>query len=119
METVAKTFVIAAKQNQFNQENLTDNPSVRRIANAMNTNTAFTGSYTENQIWYQNFDLRQTRKLSGGQVIVNREAADKCPQDNTITKAKNVQDYIASVPNDNFKDYYVLVFDLTSVQNAF
>ena len=32
---------------------------VCRIASAKNENSAFTGSYTKNQLWYQKFDLRQ------------------------------------------------------------
>ena len=48
LETLAKTFIIPARQNQFIQENIFNNAPVRRIAIAMNTNSAFTGSYTEN-----------------------------------------------------------------------
>ena len=33
-------------------------------------------------------------------------------------KAINFQDDISSIPIDNFKDHYVLVFDLTSMQDA-
>ena len=33
-------------------------------------------------------------------------------------KAMNFQDDISSIPIDNFKDHYVLVFDLTSMQDA-
>ena len=33
-------------------------------------------------------------------------------------KAMNFQDDIPSIPIDNFKDHYVLVFDLTSIQDA-
>ena len=40
----------------------------------MNTNSAFTGLYTENPFWHQQFDLRQIRILSGGQPIVNFDA---------------------------------------------
>ena len=48
LETLAKTFIIPARQNQFIQENIFNNAPVRRIAIAMNENSAFTGSYTEN-----------------------------------------------------------------------
>ena len=58
LKTLAKTFVIPSKQNQFFQENIFNNAPVRWIAIAMNTNSAFTGSYTENLFWYQQFDLR-------------------------------------------------------------
>ena len=33
-------------------------------------------------------------------------------------KAMNFQDDIPSIPIDDFKDHYVLVFDLTSMQDA-
>ena len=33
-------------------------------------------------------------------------------------KAMNFQDDIRSIPMDNFKDHYVLVFDLTSIEDA-
>ena len=33
-------------------------------------------------------------------------------------KAMNFQDDIPSIPLDGFKDHYVLVFDLTSMQDA-
>ena len=63
LETLAKTFIIPARQNQFIQENIFNNAPVRRIAISMNTNSAFTGSHSENPIWYQQFDLRQIRIL--------------------------------------------------------
>ena len=44
LETLAKTFIIPARQNQFIQENIFNNAPIRRVAIAMNTNSAFTGS---------------------------------------------------------------------------
>ena len=41
LETLAKTFIIPARLNQFVQENVFNNAPVRRIAIAMNTNSAF------------------------------------------------------------------------------
>ena len=77
LETVAATFIIPARQNQFIQENLFNNAPVSRIAIATNTNSAFTGSDTENPIWYQQFELRQFKILREGQPIVDFDAADK------------------------------------------
>ena len=57
LETLAKTFIIPARQNQFIQVNVFNNAPFRRVAIAMNTNPAFTGSFTENTIWCQQFDL--------------------------------------------------------------
>ena len=78
LETLAKTFIIPARQNQFIQENIFNSAPVRRIAIAMNTNSAFTGSFTENPFWYQQFDLRQIRILRVGQPIVDFGTADNC-----------------------------------------
>ena len=118
LETLAKNFIIPARQNQFIQENIFNNAPVRRIAIAMNTNSALTGSYTEKPFWYQQFDLRQIRILTGGQLIVDFDAADKCRLYVTTMKAMNFQDDIPSIPIDDFKHHYVLVFDLTSMQDA-
>ena len=58
LETLAKTFINPARQNQFVQENIFNNGPVRRIAIVMNTSSAFTGSNTKNPFWYQQFDLK-------------------------------------------------------------
>ena len=78
LETLAKTIIKLARQNHFIQENNFNNAPIRRVAIAMNTNSAFTGSFTENPFWYQQFDLRQIRKLRGGQPIVDFDTADNC-----------------------------------------
>ena len=118
LETLVKTFIIPARQNQFIQENIFNNAHIRWIAIAMNTNSAYTGSFTENSFWYQQFDLRQIRILRGGQPIVVFDTADNCRLYVTTMKAMNFQDDIPSIPIDDFNDHYVLVFDLTSMQEA-
>ena len=84
----------------------------------MNTNSAFTGSFTENPLWCQQFDLRQSRKFRGGQSIVDFDTADNCRLYVTTKKAVKFQDDIPSIPIDDFKNHCILVFDLTSLQNA-
>ena len=59
LEALAKGFIIPAGQKQVLQENIFNNAPVRRIAIEMNINSAFTGSYSENPFWYQQFDLRK------------------------------------------------------------
>ena len=102
LETLAKTFIIPARQNQFIQENILNNAPIRRIAIAMNINSAFTGSFTENPFWYQQFDLRQTRILRGGQPSVDFDTAGNCRLYVTTMKAMNFQDDIPSIPIDDF-----------------
>ena len=84
----------------------------------MNRSFAFTGSFTENPFWYQQFDLRQIRIFRGGQPNVDFDTADNCRLYVTAMKAMNFQDDIPSIPIDDSKDHYVLVFDLTSMQDA-
>ena len=117
-DTLIKTFIKSARQNQFIQENIFNNAPIRRVAIAMNTNSAFTGSFTENPFWYQQIDLRQIKILKGGQPIVDFDTADNCRLYVTTVKAMNSLDDVPSIPNDDFKDHYVLVFDLTSMQDA-
>ena len=118
LESLAKTSIIPARQNQFIQENIFNNLPLRRIAIAMNKNSAFTGSYTENPFWFQQFDLRQIRILREGHPTVDFDVADNCRLYVTTMKEMNFQDDIPSNPIDNFKDHFVLLFDLTSMQDA-
>ena len=78
LEILVKTFIIRARKNKFVHENSYNNAPVRRIAIAMNTNSAFTGSYTENPFWYQQVDLRQIRILRGVQPTLDFDATDNC-----------------------------------------
>ena len=118
LESLAKNFINPARQNQFIQENIFKNAPVCRIAIAMHTNSAFTRTYTENPFYYQQFDIGQIRIFRGGQPIGDFDAADNCRLYVTTMRAMNFQDDIPSIPIDNFKEHYVLVFDLTSMQAA-
>ena len=117
-ETLAKTFIIPSKQFQFIQENFFNKAPIRGIAIAMNTNSAFTGPCTKNPFWYQQFCLRQKRIFRAGQPILDFDTADNCCIYVTTWKAMNFQEDITSIPIDNFKDHYVLVFDMTSMPDA-
>ena len=115
---MAQTFIIPARQNQFIQEKILNNAPICRVAIAMNTNSAFTGFFTGNPFWYQQFDLGQIRTLRGGQPIVDFDTAHNCCLYVISMEAMSFQDDIPSIPIDDFKDHYVLVFDLTSMQDA-
>ena len=76
LETLAMTFIIPARQKQFIQKNIFSNAPIRRFANAMKTNSALCGSYIENALWYQQFNLKQIIKLRAGQPIEDFDAAN-------------------------------------------
>ena len=110
METIAKTFIIPSRQNQFIQENIFNNAPIRRVAVAMNTNSAVAGSFHENSFSYQQFLLRELRIIQGGRAIVSL--------DTTSMKAMQFNEDFPALPIEDSQNHYVLVFDLTSLQDA-
>ena len=45
LETLAKTLIIPARRSQFIQENIFNDAPIRQVAIALNTNSAFSGSF--------------------------------------------------------------------------
>ena len=84
----------------------------------MKSSSALTGSFAENPFWHQQFNLREIRMLRGGQPIVQHDTTSNFRLYVTTMKAMNIQDGIPSIAVDNFNHPYVLVFDLTSMQDA-
>ena len=82
----------------------------------MNTNFAFTEWFTENPFWFEQLDLRQSRVLRRGSLILEVDAAYICCLYITTMKAINFQDDTTSIPVDNLNGHYVIVFDLISMQ---
>ena len=94
LETLARTFIFPARQNQFIQQNISNKAVARRITIAINKNSAFTGSYNENSFWYQKVEFRQIRTLRGGQLIVDFVVADNFCFYVTTMKAMHFQEVI-------------------------
>ena len=69
METLAKTWIIPARQNHLIEENIFNNAPIRRIAISRNSNSAFTGSFAENPFCYQQFNLRDIRIFRGQPML--------------------------------------------------
>ena len=67
--------------------------------------------------WWLIFSQR-IRILRGGQPIVDFDAVDYFRLYVTTMKAMNFQGDIPSIPIDNSRDHYVLVFDFTSMRDA-
>ena len=111
------TSFLHDRTNSF-KKNIFNNAPIRRIGIAMNTNSAFTGFFAEIPFWYQQFVLRDIRILRVRQPLVYHDATDNCRLYVTTVKAMNFQDNILSIPKDIFKDHYVLLFNLTSRQDA-
>ena len=117
LETLAKIYIFLARQNQIVQENKFNNAPIYRISIAMKSNSAFTGSFAENPLWCQQFNLRDNRILRGRQPVVHNDTTDICRFYVTTMKAMNFQDDTPSIPVDKFIDQYVLMFELISMQD--
>ena len=58
MNNIARNFIIPSSQNQIIQGKVINNPSLRKIAVAMNTNSAVAGLFQENSFNHQHgFEL--------------------------------------------------------------
>ena len=112
------TFIIPTGQNQYIQENIFNNAPIRRLALAMNTNTAFKGSKDSNPYHYQKFNLREIKIVRGNQVVVNIDTSDDIRAYVTTMRALKFEEDGPNIPFDNYMDHYVLVFDLTSTQES-
>ena len=66
MESIARSFIMQSRQNQFIQENVFNNAPIRRKAVAMNTGSEAAGSFHKNPFNYQQFHLREI-KLFGAE----------------------------------------------------
>ena len=75
-------------------------------------------AYTPKSILVTAVRYQINHKLRHGQSIVDFDAADNCRLYVMKMKPMSFQDDVPSNPIDKFKDRYVLVFDLTSMQGA-
>ena len=116
-EVLAKTFGIPNGQNQYIHENIFNAP-IRRLAIALNINTAFTGSLKTNPFHYQKFNLRSNRIVWGSHVVVDLDTTDKVQSYITTMRALMFDEDGAGIPLEDYPEHFVQVFDLTSTQEA-
>ena len=117
METIARTFMILSRRNQFIQEKVFNNAPIRKIALAMKTKSVVAGSFPENLFNCQQFHLRELGIIRGGRVFISLDTISPCRPYLTTVKAKFNKDFSAQILED-FRNHYFLVFDLTSLQDA-
>ena len=118
LETIARTFLIPSRQNQFIQENILNNAPIRRKAVATNTNSALAGSFYETISKYQQFHLRELRFIRVGKAIVSLDTTSPCRPYVTTTKVMQFNIDFPVLPTEDFQNPYTMVFDLISLQDA-
>ena len=112
-EVLAKTFGIPNGQNQYIHENIFNAP-IRRLAIALNTNTAFTGSLKTNPFHYQKFNLRSIRIVWGSHVVVDLDTTDNVQSYITTMRALMFDEDGPGIPLEDYPEHFVQVFDLTT-----
>ena len=118
METIPRILIVPSRQNQFIQENIFNNLRIRRIAVAMNANSAVRGSFHENPFSYQQFHLKELRFIRGERVIVSFDTICPCRPYVTTMKSMQFNEDFPALLMEGFQNHYILVFDLTSLQAA-
>ena len=106
METIARTFLIPSRQNQFIQENVFNNAPIRRIAVAMNTNSAVAGTFYENPFNYQQFHLRELRIIRDGRANISLDTTSPCRPYVTTMKAMQFNEDFPALPMEDFRNHY-------------
>lgn len=119
-EVISKTFLATAGQRSWKHENIFAREPIRRIMIAMNTNQAFLGSNRANPFHYQKFGLQEIVIYRNGLPVAGTPIStqdDRRLYYNTIN-ALAFRKSTHSITLSDFPNHYVMVFDLTSTQQA-
>lgn len=119
-EVIPKTFIIPNGQNSWKHEDIFMREPIRRMAIAMNTNAAFGISNRGNPYNYQKFDLRSITLNRNGVVIagtpLNTEHNGHVYFNSLGALAFGKSSH--GIPQAEFSNHFVMVFDLTSTLEA-
>ena len=119
-EVIAKTFLATSGQLSWRHEDVFTKEPIRRLVIAMNTNRAFVGNNRENPYWYQKFDLTDITIYRNGLPTACTPIAtldNKRVYFNSMGSLAYIENG-HGIPLNEFHNHYVLVFDLTSTQEA-
>ena len=119
-EVIAKTFLASNGQMSWKHEDVFMKEPIRRLAIAMNTNAAFVGNRVQNPFWYQKFDLSEITIYRNGLPIAGTPTStidDKRVYFSSLGSLAYIENG-HGIPLNEFPNHYILVFDLTSTQEA-
>ena len=108
-ETIARPFIIPSRQNQFIHENIINNAPIRRIAVAMNKNSAVAGSFHERFFSYQQFHLEELRIVQGGRANVSIDTTSPCRHYVTTMKAMQFNKNFPALLMEDYQNNYIPV----------
>ena len=119
-EIIPKTFNVSKGIKSWNQGDVFNHEPIRRFALAMTTNSSYLGGKTENPYHFRKLDLESITVFRNGCPIAGTPLLtddDKKLYLNSL-EALAFTSHGHGVPFTDFPNHYVLVFDLTSTQQA-
>jgi len=120
IEVIPKTFLISTGSRSWSHEDIFTREPIRRFALAMSPNANFLGAKRANPFHYQKFGLRSITVYRNGSPI----AGTPLTTDNdkrlylSSLEALAFNHHGHGIPLSDFQNHYLLVFDLTSTQQA-
>ena len=84
----------------------------------MNTNASIAGSRDTNPFHYRRFGSREIKLTRGNQTVVSLVTTNVSRPNMTTMKALKFEDDAPNITPTQCKNHYILVFDLTSTQEA-
>ena len=62
--------------------------------------------------------MRELRNIRGGRAIISLDTTSPCGHCVTTKKAMQFSEDFPALPMEDFQNHYIIVFDLTSLQDA-
>ena len=119
-EVIPKTFLAPDGILSWTQEDVFHKEPIRRFAIALCTNTNFNGTNNTNPFQYSKFGLRSITVYRNGMPVAGTPIMttdNKRLYFNTLA-ALAYEDSGNAIPLTDFPNHYIMVFDLTSTQQA-
>ena len=119
-ETIPKTFLVSLNSQSWDQEDVFNREPIRRFVIAMSTNGGFLGAKRTNPFHYQKFGLNSITVYRNGYPIAGTPLEtdnDKKIYLNSL-EALAFEQHGHGIPFADYSNHYLMVFDLTSTQQA-
>ena len=119
-EVITKNYLVQAGTQLWKHEDIFTKEPIRRLIIAMCTSSSFTGTNNENPFHYQKFGLTEVIIYRNGFPTAGtpiNTADDKRIYFNSMSALAYVENG-HGISLDDFPNHYILVFDLTSTQEA-
>lgn len=119
-EVLPKTYLIPSGNRSWMKEDIFSKEPIRRFALALCTNAAFLGSKMSNPFHYQKFNLNEVTVYRNGFPVAGTPLSTENEKRIYISSmdALAFGYHSHGIPFQDYTNHFVMVFDLTSTQQA-